>query len=267
MYKVIVLGIIVIMALNVVQGSFAENMTIHIVYNNVASDPALSCRWGMGCVIEGFEKTILFDTGGDGQTLLYNMEKMGIDPGGIDVVVLSHIHGDHTGGLQGFLSANPAVVVYVPASFPLSFKRSVTGRGARIVEVSKHAEILPNVYSTGELGTGIKEQALVLRGGEGLVVVTGCAHPGIVAIAKKAEQIFSQEIYLITGGFHLGGGSGREIERIVKELWAMGVRKIAPSHCTGETATEAFKLAWGSNFLDGGCGARITVPLAAVGSD
>jgi 7,8-dihydropterin-6-yl-methyl-4-(beta-D-ribofuranosyl)aminobenzene 5'-phosphate synthase len=267
MYKIIVLGIAVFLALTVVQGGVAEDMTIHIVYNNVAYDQALSCRWGMGCVIEGFEKTILFDTGGDGAALLSNMERMGIDPGGIEVVVLSHIHGDHTGGLQDFLSSNSDVVVYVPSSFPSSFKRNVTSRGARVVEVSKPTEILPNVYSTGELGTWIKEQALVLRGAEGLVVVTGCAHPGVVVIAERAVQILDQEIYLITGGFHLGGASGREIERIVSALQVLGVRKIAPSHCTGETATQAFKQAWGRNFLEGGCGARITVPLAAARSD
>jgi 7,8-dihydropterin-6-yl-methyl-4-(beta-D-ribofuranosyl)aminobenzene 5'-phosphate synthase len=249
------------------QGVFAGDMTMRIVYNNVACDRALTCKWGMACVIEGLEKSILFDTGGDGEVLLSNMERMGIDPGRIDLVVLSHIHGDHTGGLSAFLNANSDVTVYLPSSFPSRFKAEVRGKGARIVEVSDAVEILPGVYSTGELGTWIKEQALVLRGAGGIVVVTGCAHPGIVVIAEKAMQLLDEEIYLITGGFHLGGASSTEIQRIVHELQALGIKKIAPSHCTGEAATEIFRRVWGREFLEGGCGAVITVPLSAAGQN
>jgi len=244
------------------QEALAGDMTIRIVYNNVAYDKELTCGWGMGCVIEGLEKTILFDTGGDGMVLLSNMERMGIDPGGIDIVVLSHIHGDHTGGLRAFLNSNPDVTVYLPSSFPSGFKHEVHRQGARIVEVSNPVEIFPDVYSTGELGAGIREQALILRGAEGLAIVTGCAHPGVVTIARKAVQILDEKIYLITGGFHLGGASDREVQRIIGELKALKVAKIAPSHCTGGSAIESFRNAWGQNFLEGGCGAQITVPLA-----
>ena len=238
---------------------YGGDMSIRIVYNNIEHDRELTCGWGMGCVIEGMEKTILFDTGGDGTVLLSNMERMGIGPEEIDIVVLSHMHGDHTGGLKAFLHANPDVMVYLPKSFPSDFKRGVQGQGARIVEVSNPVEIFSGVYSTGELGTRIKEQALVFQSRDGLIIVTGCAHPGIVVIAKEAVQIFDDDIYLIAGGFHLGGASNGEIQRIIDALKELGVHKIAPSHCTGERAITCFRNAWGCDFLDGGCGACIDI--------
>ncbi|GAF70756.1 unnamed protein product, partial [marine sediment metagenome] len=49
-------------------------------------------------------------------------------------------------------------------------------------------EIFSDVYSTGEIGTGIKEQAMVLKTEQGLIIITGCSHPGIVTVAKKAHR-------------------------------------------------------------------------------
>ncbi len=262
MLKVIVSGVIFFLAFISFPNIFAEDVTMRIVYNNVAYDKKLISSWGMGCVIEGLEKTILFDTGGDGTILLSNMERMGIDPEEIDIVVLSHIHGDHTGGLRSFLDLNPNVTVYLPVSFPSDFKREVRRRGAQVVEIAEPVEIVTNVYSTGELGTPIREQALIIRTVEGLVIVTGCAHPGVITIARRAMQFLNDEIYLITGGFHLGGATEKEIRSIITELQSLGVKMIAPSHCTGEKAMKMFRNTWNQNFLEGGCGATIRIQLA-----
>ena len=89
-----------------------------IVYDNNRFDPRLRTAWGFSCVVRGLEKTILFDTGGDGRTLLGNMTQLGIEPAEVDIVVLSHIHGDHTGGLERFLEKNPRVIVYSPDACP-----------------------------------------------------------------------------------------------------------------------------------------------------
>lgn len=75
------------------------------------------------CLIEGLDKTILFDTGGNGDILLANMQRLGLDPEDVDAVVLSHIDADHTGGLGAFLARNPDVTVYMPESLPASFQR------------------------------------------------------------------------------------------------------------------------------------------------
>jgi len=249
----------VFLSLMVSQAAAASEITIKVVYNNVVFNREFTTSWGMACVVEGLEKVILFDTGGDGGILLSNMKAMGVDPGEIDVVVISHIHGDHTGGLPSFLAVNSDVAVYIPSSFPGDFKRSIKERGSRLIEVSEPVEICNRAYSTGELGTWIKEQALVVKTEKGLVIVTGCAHPGVVDITKSALRLYDDNIYLVTGGFHLGGASEKEIDRIISELKGCGVKKVGPSHCTGERAIQKFKEAWGKIFVEAGCGAVIKI--------
>lgn len=241
--------------------AYASDITISIVYNNIAHSKDIISAWGMACTIVGLEKTILFDTGGDGNILLSNMNKMNIDPKRVDVVVLSHNHSDHTGGLWKFLDENPKVIVYLPSSFPEKTKKSIKQRGARFVEVDKSIEIFPAVYSSGELGTGIKEQSLILKTSQGAVIITGCSHPGIVTIVKEAVKISNDKVCLITGGFHLGGASELEIQSIINDLKDLGVKKIGPSHCTGERAIKSFKDAWGNNFIEAGCGAKVELAL------
>jgi 7,8-dihydropterin-6-yl-methyl-4-(beta-D-ribofuranosyl)aminobenzene 5'-phosphate synthase len=96
-------------------------LRITVVYNNVPHAPGLTTAWGFAAVIAPGADTVLFDTGGDGPTPLANLRRLGIDPDSIDAVVLSHIHGDHTGGLEDFLTRRPNVTVYMPRSFPRRF--------------------------------------------------------------------------------------------------------------------------------------------------
>jgi glyoxylase-like metal-dependent hydrolase (beta-lactamase superfamily II) len=100
-----------------------KGMKITIVYDNNPYDPRLRSDWGFSCLVSFRERAILFDTGGDGGILLENMKKLGIDPKGISTVLLSHIHGDHVGGLPAFLRQNSKVTVYVPGSFPADLKK------------------------------------------------------------------------------------------------------------------------------------------------
>jgi len=126
---------------------------ITIVYDNQAN-AGLKSGWGFSCLIETQEK-ILFDTGDSGEKLIYNMKHLGIRPENVDKVVISHNHFDHTGGLKEFLRLNNKAEVLYPKSF------------------SKPTRISPTVYSTGALGTFIKEQSLVIDTENAGVVVTG----------------------------------------------------------------------------------------------
>jgi 7,8-dihydropterin-6-yl-methyl-4-(beta-D-ribofuranosyl)aminobenzene 5'-phosphate synthase len=110
------------------------------------------------------------------------------------------------------------------------------------------------------MGAWIKEQALILETKHGLVVVTGCAHPGVVNVVRKATALFNQNVYLALGGFHLMGMGPTQIREIIRQLKSLGVKQVAPSHCTGDKAISLFKEAWGDNFLEGGAGAIITLP-------
>jgi 7,8-dihydropterin-6-yl-methyl-4-(beta-D-ribofuranosyl)aminobenzene 5'-phosphate synthase len=233
---------------------------LSVLFNNVSFDPRLRTGWGFSCLIEGTKQPILFDTGDQGAILIDNMERMNMDPMGIDVVFLSHAHADHTGGLEAFLKKSPRGTVYMPESFPFSFKQTVKSHGASVKAVGDPIQVLDRVYSIGEMGTQIKEQALVLRTSNGLVIITGCAHPGIADVVRRAKDLFDNEICLVMGGFHLGGMTGAQVSEIIRTLKQAGVDKVAPSHCTGEKAIALFKNAWGDNFLAGGVGAKIEVP-------
>ncbi len=207
-------------------------------------------------MVQGPTKTIIFDVGGESSVLLGNMAKLAIDPKVVDVVVLSHVHHDHIGGLSDFLQRNNKVTVYMPRSLPQSVKETVTNAGAKLVEVHKSLRICPNVYSTGQLGTWIKEQSLVIKTIRGPVVITGCAHPGVVNIVKKAKQMVGRDVYLIVGGFHLCWTNGWRIKGIIRGLQAQKVKKPAPCHCSGDLARDLFKQAYQENFILAGAGKR-----------
>ncbi len=235
-------------------------LRLHVVFNNVPHKTGLETGWGFSCLVEGLDKIVLFDTGGNGDILLSNMKHLGLDVNTVDAVVLSHIHGDHTGGLHVFLEKNPNVTVYMPESFPASFQQEVKRLGVTTETVSGPRRLMDKVYSTGEMGWAIKEQALIVDTPLGLIVITGCAHPNVADMAEQAKTYLGKNIYLVMGGFHLSGSSHAEIRTIIGRLKALGVKKIAPSHCTGENAIRMFRDAWAEDFIEGGLGAVIEVP-------
>ncbi|NPV06857.1 MAG: MBL fold metallo-hydrolase [Anaerolineae bacterium] len=235
-------------------------VTITIVYDNYVDDPSLKAAWGFSCLIDYGGHLLLFDTGGDSDALLSNMALLGLDPERIEAVVLSHIHSDHTGGLAGLLNRARGVTVYVPRSFPVGFKEQVRDADAQLVEVDGPRAIIPGVWSTGEVGEDIREQALVLESAEGLVVITGCAHPGIVRMVEQAKRIGEDvAVHLVLGGFHLGSQSAGQIEGIVSAFRRLGVEKVAPSHCSGDTARALFAAEYGEDCILSGVGWSIAL--------
>jgi len=241
-------------------------MQIAVVYDNRSLRHELSPAWGFSCLVDD---ELLFDTGGDGPRLLSNVGQMGLEVGRIKSVVLSHAHGDHTGGLGGILAVNKGITVYLPRSFRNRFKEQVKAH-ARVVEVHEPMEIAEGIYTTGEMGRGLVEQALVLvtnqgpsagsgqgpwaGSGRSLVVVTGCAQPGIVGMLHRAKQISGNGVYLAIGGFHLSVVNRRKIEDIIAEFRRLGVQKVAPCHCTGSRAMEMFAAEYGDDFIKAGVG-------------
>jgi len=188
-------------------------MKITIVYDNEVKKAGLRGGWGFSAFIEDQEvPPVLFDTGADSPTLLHNMKELNIDPASIGTIVISHAHGDHTGGLSALLQMNGSVRLFLPSAL----------RGAlpepNVTIVEDATEICANVFSTGEL-EGI-EQSLALKTDKGVFVVTGCSHPTMRSILGAASNF--GEVYGIAGGFH-GFHDFRLFE---------GLSLIHPCHCT-----------------------------------
>lgn len=230
---------------------------ITIVFDNNPYKKGLQSGWGFSCLIEGMEKIVLFDTGADGAVLLGNMQKLGIAPERIETLVLSHEHSDHIGGVHDLLQKNRRLRVYLTASFPESFKEKTKNYGAEFIEVEKPVEIIDGIYSTGEMEAWAKEQAVIIRTPKGMVIITGCAHPGIVNIVKKAKALFEEEVLLVMGGFHLKSKDSSEIKMIISEMQKLGVRYTAPCHCSGDRARDLFLEAYGEHYIPVGVGKTI----------
>ena len=231
-------------------------MKITIIYDNTAFKKELLADWGFSALVEvesvpgsASEQTrrgvkILFDTGGNGQILLQNMEKLGIDPKSIDEVFISHLHFDHTGGLDEFLKINTKInKIYVPSSLGIENE----------VILKEPRKIHDNVFSTGEL-EGIEQSMGIItdlpaeasaKAGKGIVLMVGCSHPDMENILNTARKF--GEIYGIVGGLH--GFSRLEL---FKDL-----ELICPTHCTQQK--EELKKRYPEKYIEGGAGQTIDI--------
>ena len=236
-----------------------DEILVTILYDNYDAQVGLETDWGFSCLIEGTEKTILFDAGTESDLLFRNVEALKADLNSVELVVISHDHGDHTGGLVPFLKKKSDVSVYLLTSFRDVLFQEVKQTGAKTVSVQDPVQICKNVYTTGEMGIQIKEQALILDTNQGLVVITGCAHPGIVGIVKKAKQVLNKDINLVFGGFHLLQTPAAQIKKIIADFRELGVKKVGSTHCTGDEAIQMFREEWGKNFVELSVGRKISI--------
>ena len=236
----------------------ASDVSIVVVFDNNSFRRDLKASWGFACVVRGADKTILFDTGGDGAILMDNMKKLKIDPKTVDAVVISHEHRDHARGLGAFLAQNAAAEVYLIRSSAKELKDKARSSAAKVFEVGDPQAICDDVWSTGEAGSDIVEQSLALRTDRGLMLITGCAHPGIVFLAEKARRILGKhDVSIALGGFHLRGERERELQRIIRRLKELGVSRVGPGHCSGNRCRELFRKEFGENFVRIGTGTSI----------
>ncbi len=231
---------------------------ILVLYDNRAVRDDLLPSHGFSCLVkcEGGE-TLLFDTGESGPLLLMNMERLGVDPRTIQRVVLSHEHYDHVGGLPALLSFLPDTEIFILSSFSSDFERKLATPQAQIRRLEKEVEIIPGIFSTGEMRGVIREQGLVVRGKEKALFVGGCCHPGVVEMVTKASQVVGQSVGGVLGGFHFYQSREEVIASTLQELRNLGVSIMAPCHCTGFMGIDMARFLWESGFVETGVGTRL----------
>jgi len=234
-------------------------VTVKVIYDNYVKVNGLQSDWGYSVVIEGLDKSILFDTGTKPEIFEANFKKMGINAENIDYLVLSHEHGDHTEGIPAFIKMKTGIPVIIPHSFSDPFKKKMKDYGLEPLLVNGPAKICDNLFTSGEFNYQIAEQAIVLNTKKGLVVMTGCSHPGIVEMLKVIKTNFNKNIYMVFGGFHLLQKSDKEMDSIIAEMKSLGVVKCGATHCTGEKQIRMFKDAFGEDYFELGVGNTITI--------
>jgi 7,8-dihydropterin-6-yl-methyl-4-(beta-D-ribofuranosyl)aminobenzene 5'-phosphate synthase len=262
---------------------------ITILYDAFGKTSPMKKDWGFAALVEVNGKRILFDSGDNPDIFAQNAKAAGVDLARLDLVVISHRHGDHMGGLTHLLKLNPKVKIYAPkegfgvfgSSLPGSFYRksdalppemryfdgtppAVMNFGnawpdANFELIDKTTEVSPGLTLIALVSDApgtkeLKELSLAISTPEGIVLVVGCSHPGIDAVVAEAVKINSR-IHFIAGGLHLVVAPDPMIEKVVsslKDTWK--VDWIAPGHCTGEPAFAALKEAFGDRYLYAGVG-------------
>ncbi|MHA1264524.1 MAG: MBL fold metallo-hydrolase [Candidatus Helarchaeota archaeon] len=194
-------------------------MEIKILYDNEAL-AGFEKGWGFSCLIELNNSKILFDTG-DGPKFLTNLQKFAISPSKIERVILSHPHSDHLGGLASFLKHNRNVIVYVPSFFPVRFKLQLMSL-CQMHETFGHELIIDKIHVDLAMNH-LYEQFCVIESSKGLLVITGCAHPGLDTILEIVKS-YNKPLYGVLGGFH----------GFNKLQTLSNLSFIAPCHCSSQ---------------------------------
>ncbi len=235
-------------------------------------------EWGFAALVEADGNRILFDTGRFPDTVLKNVQSLGVDLSGITEVVLSHHHYDHTGGLltlrRELSRKNPKAVsrTHVAKGIFLdrysgaenkkdsemaSKKADYEATGGVFVQHDRPAEVFPGVWLTGpvprrhpernwsgdrkiETAEGLVEdnipedQSLVIDTDQGLVILSGCGHAGIVNTVEYSRDVVRQApIHAALGGFHLFSADENHLEWTSSKLREFGLGHFVGAHCTG----------------------------------
>jgi 7,8-dihydropterin-6-yl-methyl-4-(beta-D-ribofuranosyl)aminobenzene 5'-phosphate synthase len=252
-------------------------MKITVVVENFAESRNVLGEYGLSLLVEDGDQRVLVDTG-QGGALFPNMQSLGIEPRSIGQLVLSHGHFDHAGGLHKLLLWSGDIPVWahpeigIPHTSLKDQKANFIGchiniKGVDLRAVQGLTQITDNLWAieipmerrdpglmnrpehlvvpSGEgwvLDPFPDDISLVARGREGISVILGCAHAGVVNILEEVSRFFdTRSFHMVLGGTHIGDQSHDFIDRITTELTTrFTVEKWRPCHCTGLKALCAF---------------------------
>ena len=296
MKKHISVGALVVCVMLLADMGAAETPNrVTILYDSFGKDTALTMDWGFAALIEYGGKRILFDAGGNPNILAHNAGSKNIDLSRLDFVVMSHRHGDHMGGLAYVLKVNPSIKIYGPkersgvygddqpsstwyrrdSSLPVEqqyyrgappefIHMGAAWPGANFQLIDKNAEIAPGLYLialvSDKPGTmELKELSLAIKSPQGVILMVGCAHPGVEHIVQAAASI--DRVNILIGGLHQIQAPDAEVERMAVVLHDhYNVERVAPGHCTGEPGFAALRRVFGDHYVYAGVGSIVDLP-------
>jgi 7,8-dihydropterin-6-yl-methyl-4-(beta-D-ribofuranosyl)aminobenzene 5'-phosphate synthase len=242
-----------------------NKIEIVVLIENTTSSTGLAAEHGLSLWIDTGDAKVLFDTGASG-AFADNAEQLGVDLSEADAIVLSHGHPDHSGGLERALDASPNATVYAhPAA-------EIDPGQHRAVFSKDSVEIVPGIRTTGQVprelafeesgGSPIPnpdDQSIFFEAAEGLVLLTGCAHSGLVNTAQHVIRLTGNDnIYAVIGGTHLGNVSEERLEQTAAFLRDAQVRHIGLCHCTGERGMAHLKQTLPEAFVQYQTGTRLS---------
>lgn len=274
-----------------------ERLQITVLADNSVAVPTLLGEHGLSMLIEADGRRILFDTG-QGRVLRENADALGISLSGLDAVVLSHGHFDHTGGLGTLPGENPPAAIFLhPAALepkyaksagpphraigiPEVSRRSLAAVRERIVWTRSATEVARGIWCTGEIPRVPEnapcepaffldgecrnpdpladDQALFIETRNGLVVIAGCAHAGLVNTLDRVSALTGQsECFALAGGLHLLQAADPQLEAAGNAVGRRNLRVLAPCHCTGFGAHAYLRARFRSLVRDVGVGTRL----------
>ncbi len=275
------------------------NIKITVLCENTVGMPAgLVGEWGLAMLVEAAGKKIMFDTGEQGM-VISNAAALGVDLLAVDALVMSHGHYDHAGGMRAFLRYRGRLPVYLHPDFfmprfssmprehyvGVPYRREdLSSLGADFVFSREPVEIAPGVWFSGEVprktdfekGDGAlfyfngdkkvndlvyDDVSLFCVTRQGILIVSGCAHAGIVNIIEHARQVTGiNQVYGIIGGTHLGPVSTAQQEATVEYLRELDLKFLAVNHCTGLPMMAQMSRVFGSKFHFAPAGAAFSLP-------
>lgn len=228
-------------------------MKISVVYDNLALE-GFKPAWGFSVFIETSDgERVLFDTGGSCKVWTHNAERLGIDFSSFRDVFLSHFHWDHIGVVLDIAYTTKGKHFLIPDGFSKVFVSQLAERGHQVSLVREPYRFSENFISTGGMKTGIKnlyEHSLIAFEGDRYALIVGCAHMGIVEVTRRAIELTKRPPELVIGGFHLFKEDEITVIAIAEELLRLGVKRVAPCHCTGDKNRQIFEDVFGNRFVD-----------------
>jgi 7,8-dihydropterin-6-yl-methyl-4-(beta-D-ribofuranosyl)aminobenzene 5'-phosphate synthase len=241
--------------------SFAKQ--ISIIYDSDARPGSrMKTGWGFSAIIERGDFVVMLDTGWDEKIFKHNLNISGYKPTDIDIVVISHWHPDHTGGLKYLMEANPNLIAYVPGStdhHPPSDKRYIIPKGKKDL---LHGVVVLQTTAVDSEKSGVEDElSVVVKTAKGPVVVHGCAHSELRNILKNVKKVFPGKIHMSMGGMRYLNKTEDEMRVIVKDLKEIGLEKIGPAHCAvGPASTKIFNESFGKDVFYARLEAVIPLP-------